>query len=101
MNVRHDRFDVYIGRDSTLNGVPIEDLGFGNPFHVPGDGTLAQVVAAHRAWLRADESLMERVRNELGGKRLGCWCVDKLGEGLCHGFALKELADTGYLASRA
>lgn len=79
-------YDVYIGRPSI----------FGNPFsHL--DGTLArfkvgsreEAISKYREWLMSQPLLVDRVKRELKGKVLGCWCKPKS----CHGDVLAEVAD--------
>lgn len=47
VNVKFDRFDVYIGRNPEL-GEPI----WGNPFRVPNAGTRTEVVEKYDTWIR-------------------------------------------------
>ena len=71
---------VYIGRGSP----------FGNPFKIePGIRTRAMAVAQFREHLARDEDLRRRVRSELRGRDLVCFCKPKP----CHGDALLELAN--------
>ena len=65
---------------------------WGNPFVKGPDGDREAVVAKHRAWLLSQPDLMARVRRELAGKSLACWC--KPGE-LCHGDTLFHVANSG------
>lgn len=57
---------VYVGRPSP----------FGNPFTVGVDGDHAEAVEKFRAWAMApaQEEYRQRVRDELRGKDLICWC---------------------------
>jgi hypothetical protein len=48
---------------------------FGNPFVIGRDGDRAAVIGRYRTWLLAQPALVERVRRELAGKVLGCWCA--------------------------
>lgn len=72
-------FDVYIGRPSD----------FGNPFVIGKDGTREEVVAKHKRWIMKQPKLLKRVKKELRGKVLGCWCKPKA----CHGDTLAAIAD--------
>ena len=74
-----DEYDVYIGRPSI----------FGNPFVIGKDGTREDVLIKYYAWLTKQPTLVQRVKDELRGKRLGCWCAPKP----CHGDILAEIAD--------
>lgn len=69
---------VYIGRPSK----------WGNPFQIGRDGTRAEVIAKHRAWLCDQPQLMAALP-ELRERDLVCWCAPAA----CHGDTLKELAN--------
>lgn len=79
-------FDVYIGRPSE----------FGNPFSHK-TGTLAAFVVKDRAeavqkyeeWVRQQPELMAKVKRDLRGKVLGCWCSPLA----CHGDVLAKIAN--------
>ncbi len=79
VHVKRVAYDVYVGRPSA----------FGNPFVIGRDGTRATVIEKYRAWLLAQPALVERVRRELAGKVLGCWCAPLP----CHGDVLADLAN--------
>ena len=74
VNLRKDRFDVYIGRGSI----------FGNPFRIGEDGSRDQVIAKYRVWfyekLTTDAIFRAKVE-ALKDKRLGCYCKPLA----CHG----------------
>lgn len=76
---RGDRYDVYIGRPSR----------WGNPFEIGKDGTRAEVIAKYEAWVRAQPGFLERIKRELRGKILGCWCTPDP----CHGDVLAKIAN--------
>jgi len=85
VHCKRERFDIYIGRPSR----------WGNPFTWK-PGTLAEfvvpkdeVLARYEAWLRAQPELVAKVRAELRGKVLGCWCAP----GPCHGDVLARVAN--------
>lgn len=71
---------------------------FGNPHHIGPcpvcgvDHTREEAIAELRAEIECDPMLAARVREELAGKNLACWC--KLGEP-CHADVLLELANDG------
>ena len=75
----NDPHDVYIGRPSV----------FGNPFKVGVDGTREEVIAKHAKWVYTQPDLMERIKSELKGKRIACWCAPKR----CHGDILAHIAN--------
>lgn len=72
---------VYIGRGrgSTL----------GNPFAIGEHGTREEVVEKHRAWFLSQPALVERVKRELRGKDLVCFCAPRA----CHGDVYLEVAN--------
>ena len=64
-----------------------------NPFKIdkPGklrDGTRAEVIAKHRAWIMKQPELMAALP-ELRGKDLACWCAPLP----CHADVLLKLAN--------
>lgn len=81
VHVRRAPYDVYVGRPSP----------FGNPFVIGRDGDRAAVIGKYRVWLLAQPALVERVRRELAGKVLGCWCAPLP----CHGDVLADIAAGG------
>lgn len=80
VNVERDEFDVYVGR-----GTP-----FGNPFRETALTNRTQVIARFEEWLRSQPDLVDKVRRELRGKRLGCHCRPKHA---CHGDVLAMIAN--------
>jgi hypothetical protein len=72
-------YDVYIGRPSI----------WGNPFIIGRDGTRADVIRKYEEWIRKQPHLIERAKQELRGKVLGCWCAPAA----CHGDVLAMIAD--------
>ena len=87
VHCKKEKYDVYIGRPSP----------FGNPFTHLAGGTLAQfrvasreeAIARYEAWLIGQPELVARVKAELRGKVLGCWCSPKS----CHGDVLARIAN--------
>jgi Domain of unknown function (DUF4326) len=71
-------------RDGTpVGSVYIGRLGkWGNPFEIGRDGTRAEVIAKHRAWICDQPALMAALSEIKGRAPL-----------VCHGDTLKELAD--------
>ena len=79
VNIRREPYDIYIGRPSK----------WGNPFRIGRDGTRDEVIMRHEEWLlgvipgpngELPPSLTD-AKNELEGKRLGCFCSPRP----CHG----------------
>lgn len=79
VNLRRDRYDVYIGRGSP----------FGNPYVLGRDGTRAEVIAKYRAWVLTRPELIARIQRELKDKVLGCYCTPAL----CHGNTIADIAN--------
>ena len=85
---------MYVGRNSRgaalLN---FHDVQWGNYKHpLPQQCTPTQRQAAvdgHRRDLLADPEGMQRVRHQLRGRRLGCWCAPEP----CHGHTLAWIAN--------
>jgi hypothetical protein len=83
LNKKHDLIplgdSVFIGRPSP----------WGNPFVIGRDGTREEVVAKFAYYLASNPDLLERVRLELKGKDLVCFCSPEL----CHGDILLHFAN--------
>src|SRR5689334_10954522 len=85
VNLKHQAYDVYIGRPSV----------WGNPFRIGKDGDRATVIRKYAQWIATQPQLLARLR-ELRGKRLGCFCIPRSGgpdDLICHGQILAQLAD--------
>jgi hypothetical protein len=67
---------------------------FANPFQAgeDGDGSRAYLTGLYRAYLARPEqsALVERIKAELRGKDLACWCPL---DGPCHADVLMEIAN--------
>ena len=70
---------VYIGRPGP----------YGNPFEIGRHGDRAEVIRKHEAWVRSNPALMYRIKIELKGKNLVCWCAPLP----CHGDTLLKIAN--------
>lgn len=70
---------VYIGR-----GGP-----WGNQFKIGKDGTREEVIEKYRLYLEANPVLKARVKAELRGKHVVCFCSPKP----CHGDVLVRVAN--------
>jgi hypothetical protein len=79
VNCELDEFDVFIGRPGP----------WGNPFREGPFTTRTQVIARYERWIRSRPELVRRIRDELRGKRLGCFCRPKA----CHGDVLAMIAE--------
>ncbi len=79
VHCKNAKYDVYIGRPGP----------WGNPFHIGEHGTREEVVEQYAEWLLTQPELVAKVKAELKGKVLGCWCAPKL----CHGDILAEIAN--------
>jgi hypothetical protein len=75
----YPRHAVYVGRPSP----------FGNPFVIGVDGDRDEVVMKYAEMLSEDEELSSRVRSELRGKDLVCWCTPLR----CHAEILLKVAN--------
>jgi hypothetical protein len=70
---------VYVGRPSP----------FGNPFKLDAEADRADVIARFERWIAGQPVLRARVRTELRGKTLVCWCAPKA----CHADVLLRIAN--------
>ena len=82
---------VYIGRGASGPGV------WGNLYthidsHSPGAirvATRDEAISRHEADVRADPEMCTRIKRELKGKVLVCWCLPSR----CHGETLAKIAE--------
>jgi hypothetical protein len=90
VHCKKEPFDVYIGRPSP----------FGNPFSHLARGTSCaeylvetreDAIACYEEWLKQEHNawLVKRIKQELKGKVLGCWCSPKP----CHGDVIARIAN--------
>ena len=70
---------VYVGRPSV----------WGNPFIIGKDGCREEVIMKYRTFLFRNKELTEKVKEELAGKNLICFCSPKS----CHADVLLEIAN--------
>jgi hypothetical protein len=70
---------VYIGRGSP----------WGNPFVVGKDGTREEVCGKYENMVMNDPAMVEKIKAELKGKDLVCFCAPKQ----CHGDTLLRIAN--------
>ncbi len=78
VNLRKEKYDVYIGRGSK----------WGNPFIMGKDGNREEVIEKYKKYIT--KSYLLNDLEELRGKILGCFCKPKA----CHGDILIELLKT-------
>ena len=91
VHVRHDaNYDVYVGRPRQSESQ--HDAPYGNR-HVLRNRSCATeracCVERHRRDLCADRDFVARVRRDLRGRTLGCWCSPDS----CHGHTLAAIAN--------
>ena len=70
---------VYIGRPSI----------WGNPFVIGKDGNRDAVIEKYRNWLLSKPDLVQKVKTQLKGKDLVCFCAPAK----CHGDILLQIAN--------
>jgi len=80
-------YDVYCGRAMPDRNLP--ESPWANPFRIGSDGDRDEVIRKHRVWLFEHPQLAARVKEELYGKILGCWCAPQR----CHCDTYVELAE--------
>lgn len=87
VHCKRDPFDVYIGRPGP----------WGNPFsHNPKSiaeikvETREEAIIKFESWLLSQPELVKKVKSELKGKVLGCWCRPWHA---CHGDVLARIAN--------
>lgn len=69
---------IYVGRGSP----------FGNPFRIV-NGRRDKAIMKFRGWLLTQPDLIEKVKRELRGKDLVCYCAPSF----CHAEILMEIAN--------
>jgi Domain of unknown function (DUF4326) len=81
-NTRHTRRGVLIDRTTP----------FGNPFVLGRDGDRDEVCLRYAAWILEPEqaALRQRMRDELAGRDLRCWCAPAR----CHGEYVRKVANS-------
>ena len=86
VNVRVDASDAYVGRRNLAYG--FERSPWANPFPVRHESEQGAAIGRWRSRIARKGGLLRR-RDELRGKRLGCWCAPLP----CHADALAALAE--------
>lgn len=90
VHYKMDSFDVYVGRPSS----------WGNPFHKDDYGGIpSATLADYLLDVYHTPGLIARIKRELRGKILACWCAKKGGIGvwdqptICHAQLLARIAN--------
>lgn len=79
-------FDVYIGRPGPWGNNFSHLLSTQAKFKV---ATRDEAIEKYEAWVLEQPDLIERIKKELRGKVLGCWCKPRR----CHGDVLARIAN--------
>jgi hypothetical protein len=87
VHCKRDAYDVYVGRPSI----------WGNPFTVQQHGR-GNAVRLHAEFVRKNPQLIAKIKRELRGKILACWCAPKGGVDveatlMCHAQTLAKIAN--------
>lgn len=77
---------VYIGRNRKHE----PENPFANLYEMPKDGNREQVCEKYRVWLLEQPELIAKIKRELRGKDLVCFCAPQQ----CHGDLLLEIANS-------
>ena len=83
VNIRHDMYDVYIGRPSI----------WGNPYIIGKHGDREEVIQKYKTKIMNDLEKNPELKDqlkELKGKVLGCYCWPEA----CHGDVLIDLINS-------
>ena len=87
-----DPFDIYIGRPSCWGNIFSHKEGTLARYHV---STLEEAVQKHKEYILDHPLLVDKIKRELKGKILGCWCkTRKNPKAPCHGDTLAEIANS-------
>jgi len=80
INISHgDEYDVYVGRGTI----------WGNPYHIGKNGSRDEVIAKYEDWIQTQPELIEKMKKELTGRCLGCYCAPLK----CHGDIIVRICD--------
>lgn len=90
VHVYRDKYDVYIGRPGPF-GNPFSHLPYANAKYIVA--TREEAVASFRNYFYNHRGLQEKVRDELRGKILGCYCKPLS----CHGDVYVEFLEGGHV----
>lgn len=85
VHCKEEPYDVYIGRPGP----------WGNPFRIGPDGNRDEVIQKYKETIIKNPEMVQKIKKELSGKVLGCWCKGKSGQKPCHGDVLAVIANEG------
>lgn len=77
-----NKHDVYIGRGGTSP--------WGNPYKLSQIGSRLDAIRLYEEWVRSQPEMVARIKRELKGRVLGCWC--RRPKNLCHGDVLVRIS---------
>jgi len=87
VHCKKEPYDVYIGRPSKWGNI-FSHLEINRArFTV---ATRKEAVEQYEKWIMTQPELIEKIKEELKGKVLGCWCKPKA----CHGDILLKIANS-------
>ncbi len=88
------RYDVYVGRPGPYGNPYSDEAGTRAEYRVK---SREEALRKFELWLRNQPALVERVRRDLRGKTLSCWCINDDGRTqmpiVCHAQILARVAD--------
>ncbi len=95
-------YDVYIGRGKDPKTNAYLPFALGNPYsHKLGTlaqfkvDTVEEAIQKYEEWISESPKMLRRIRRELRGKVLGCWCKTKENPNApCHGDVLLKIANS-------
>jgi len=87
-NWLEDPNHVYIGRNMVYYVPGAKASKWANPFSVKTYGR-EECLKLYREHILGNKNLMKRIKKELSGKILGCWCAPEA----CHGDVLLEILE--------
>lgn len=85
VNVKHEEYDVYIGR--AMPGYAQSE--FHNMVRLRPGMSREECLALLRVEWEKTPQIYDRMRAQLLGRRIGCWCAPQL----CHGHLIVELIE--------
>ena len=78
VHCKRSKFDVYCGRKNPTMPSVGGEYPFGNPFTMTKEDEREAVVRKYAVWVCSHPEMVERIRKELKGKVLACWCAPKM-----------------------